>query len=133
MIIFMLSCSICVDAVPEEQYTNGETGYKILVMDDANILTSDEEKQLVHDIIPVTAYGNAVVWTTEEYTDNELEQARLKRKELFVFDSACIFVINMNKSVRKLTIQSYGTINEFVTDSFARSITDAGSPASFAT
>ena len=47
MIIFMLSCSICVDAVPEEQYTNGETGYKILVMDDANILTSDEEKQLV--------------------------------------------------------------------------------------
>jgi uncharacterized membrane protein YgcG len=124
MMIFMLSCSICVDAAPEEQYTNGETGYKILVMDDANILTSDEEKQLVQDIIPVTVYGNAAVWTTEEYTDNELEQARLKRKELFVFDSACIFVINMNKNVRKLTIQSYGTINEFVTDSFARSITD---------
>ena len=124
MIILMFSCSVCVDAASEVQYTNGQTGYKILVMDDANILTSDEENQLVQDIIPVTAYGNAAVWTTEEYTDNELDQARLKRKELFVFDSACIFVINMNKSVRKLTIQSYGNINNFVTDSYARSITD---------
>ena len=124
MIIFILSCSVCADAAQEVQYTNNETGYKILVIDDANILTDDEEKKLLEDIVPVTAYGNAAVWTTYEYTGNEIEQARLKRKDLFVFDSACIFVINMNEDVRKLTIQCYGNINEFVTDSFARSITD---------
>ena len=63
---------------------------------------------------------------TEEYFDSYafdgIDQARLKRKELFEFDSACIFAINMN--VRKITIQSYGKINESITDSYARSITD---------
>ena len=91
-------------------------------MDDRDLLTDAEESLLAEKIIPLTAYGNVAFWTTEEPTIYEIEQARLKRKELFEYESACIFVINMD--IRKLTIQSYGLINNFVNDSLARSITD---------
>lgn len=122
VIICMLSCSVCVDAATDTRYTNSDTGYQVVIIDDLDLLTNEEETKLVEDMKPVTAYGNAALWTTEEYAYNEIDQARLKRKELFNFDSACIFAINMD--IRKLTIQSYGTINDSVTDSFARSITD---------
>ena len=118
----VLSFTVCVDAAEQARYTNPDTNYQIVIIDDLDLLTDEEEQKLVEDMKPVTAYGNAAFWTTEAYTYNEIDQARLKRKELFNFDSACIFVINMD--IRKLTIQSYGTINESLTDSFARSITD---------
>ena len=52
----------------------------------------------------------------------DIEQARVKRKELYYFDSAAIFAINMGS--RKITIQTYGDIRNTITDSKARSITD---------
>ncbi len=75
----------------DAQYTNPETSYQVLIIDELSLLT-------------------------------ESEQARLKRKELYVFDSAAIFAINMGS--RKLSIQTYGTIRDYVNDSKARSITD---------
>ena len=122
----ILSSALCVSAASDIKYTNKETGYKIVIKDEADLLTSDEENKLIEDMKAVTAYGNAAFWTTNDYAQNEIEQARIKRRELFDFDSGCIFVINMK--IRKLTIQSYGDINKFVTDSIARSITNNVSP-----
>lgn len=119
---FAFSFSLCAEAAADTRYTNPDTNYQIVIIDDLDLLTDEEEKMLAEDMKPVTAYGNAAFWTTEEYAYNEIDQARLKRKELFNFDSACIFAINMG--IRKLTIQSYGTVKDSVTDSFARSITD---------
>lgn len=121
-VICMISSAPCAYAEDEVRYTNSETGYKVLIIDSDNLLSDEEESRLTEDMMPVTAYGNIAFWTTEENTYNEIEQARLKRKELFGFDSACIFVINMD--IRKLTIQSYGDINKSITDSIARSITN---------
>ena len=110
------------DSAAPQSYINKETGYKALVVDEDMLLTEQERIDLIEDMKPLTAYGNVALWTTSEYHSNEIEQARLKRKELFSMDSAAVFVINMK--IRKLTIQSYGTINQYVTDSKARSITD---------
>ena len=110
------------DTAATPSFVNSETGYKALVLDEDALLTEDERTQLLEDMKPLTEYGNAAFWTTSEYHSNEIEQARVKRRELFGMDSAAIFVINMK--IRKLTIQSYGLINQYVTDSKARSITD---------
>lgn len=107
---------------PGAQYTNPETGYQVLISDDIDLLTAEQEQQLVEDMKPNTDYGHVIFWTTEEYTYDEIDQARQARRSLYEFDSASIFAINMN--VRKLTIQSYGAMYDSVNDSKARSITD---------
>lgn len=122
VIAALFTGSVSVQAAATPVYENPSTGYKVLVIDEADLLTDSEEKQLAEDMKPLTEYGNIAFWTTTEYHYSELEQARLKRKELFQSSSGCIFVINMN--IRKLTIQSYGEINGLVNDSLARSITD---------
>ena len=103
-------------------YVNPETGYRAVIRDEDDLLTDEEELLLIGDMKPITEYGNAAFWSTGVHTSNEIDQARQKRKELFGFDSAVVFAVNMNN--RKLTIQSIGKINEYVTDSKARSITD---------
>ena len=118
----IMSFTLVVGAVSDVKYTNSENNHKVVLIDEADLLTPDEEAKLVEDMKPITDYGNIAFWTTTEDAYNEIEQARIKRKELFDFESGCVFVINMN--IRKLTIQSYGKINESVDDSKARSITD---------
>lgn len=110
------------DSAAPQICINNETGYKALIIDEDMLLTEHERTELIEDMKALTAYGNVAFWTTAEYHSNEIEQARQKRKELFGMDSGAIFVINMK--IRKLTIQSYGLINQYLTDSKARSITD---------
>ena len=104
------------------QYTNPETSYQVMIIDELNLLSESEKTKLVEDMSPLTKYGHAVFWTTDLYAYDEIDQARQMRRNCYELDSASIFAINMN--VRKLTIQSYGTLYNLVNDSTARSITD---------
>ena len=103
-------------------YTNPDTGYSLIILDDIDLLTAEEEMWLIEDMKPVTEYGSIAFWSTDQTARDEIDQARVKRKELFEFESASVFVINMD--IRKLTIQSYGNIYDNINDSYARSITD---------
>ena len=105
-----------------EPYKNPETGYSALIYDDAELLSFAEKELLMHDMKPLTKYGNVAYWTTNETASNELDQAMNKRRALFGDTSSTVFVINMK--IRKLTIQSDGGIYDVITDSRARSITD---------
>ena len=103
-------------------YTNPDTGYSLIILDDIDLLSAEEEMWLIEDMRPVTEYGSIAFWSTDQAARDEIDQARLKRKELFEYESASVFVINMG--IRKLTIQSYGDIYDNINDSYARSITD---------
>ena len=106
----------------DAQYTNPETGYQALIRDDSDLLTAQEEAALVQDMIPITDYGHIIFWSTDEYTFDEIEQAKDKRYHLYGNESSGIFAVNMQ--VRKVTFQSDGTIYSMVSRSYARSITD---------
>lgn len=106
----------------DAQYTNPQTGYQALILDDDDLLTADEESALVQKMIPITDYGHIVFWSTSEYTFDEIEQAKNKRYNLYGYESSGIFSINMQ--VRKVTFQSDGAIYHMVSSSYARSITD---------
>lgn len=119
----VLVMGACITAnAADTRYTDADTGFRVLIIDELDLLTDEEEAMLAEDMQPLTKYGNIAFWTTKAAASSEIDQARLKRKELFEYESAGIFAINMN--MRKLTIQSYGEINNFVNDSLARSITD---------
>ena len=126
LVLALLFGSVCAVSALEQQndalYTNPDTGYQVLIIDELSLLTESEQAKLAEDMMPLTAYGHAVFWTTDVYAYDAIEQARIKRKELYYFDSAAIFAINMGS--RKITIQTYGDIRNTITDSKARSITD---------
>ena len=103
--------------------TNPETGCSVYVLDDDDLLTPEEEAQLLEDMYPITEYGNIVFWTTSLPTGgNEKEFAWQKCLSVTGSENAGIFAINMN--VRYITFESGGRIYESLTRSFARTVTD---------
>ncbi len=102
-------------------WRNSSTGYQAVIEDEINLLTSQEERQLLDEMIPLTEYGNVAFWSTREYASGKLSQAEARRYALFELQSASILVINMN--LRTVTIQSYGKLSDVITVSRANSIT----------
>ena len=98
------------------------TGHSAVLIDELGLLSAEEQARLLEDMKPLTEFGSVAFWTTEDYASNEIEQARLTRRELFGFDDAAIFAVNMN--IRKLTIQSYGSMYDVLTKSRANTITN---------
>ena len=105
-----------------QEYLNPDTGYRALILDELGLLTDSERSQLLEDMKPITEFGHVAFWSTKDYARSEVEQARLKRRELFGMESGAILAINMN--IRKVSIQSYGTINHTISKAQANTITN---------
>ena len=104
------------------RYTDPATGYRIYIVDEADLLSDEEEEKLVDDMKPITGFGHIIFWSTNDYASNEITQAKEKRYELCGNGSSGIFAVNMR--VHKVTFQSDGKIYRYVSSSYARSITD---------
>lgn len=120
VLVLLLSCG-SLTSVSAESTPSSVPG-EIVILDELGLLSSTEAEQLRQDMEPITAFGNVAFWTTDQYARDEVEQARLKRRELFGLESGIILVINMN--VRKVSVQSYGTINDTITADRANTITN---------
>ncbi len=122
--ILVLCCVFQAGAVQNQdaQYTNPETGYEAVIIDELDLLNESERSKLIEEMTPLTEYGNIVFWSTDVKKSDYIDQAREKRRSLYDLDSASILMINMGS--RKVVIQSYGKMYEYITDSKARSITD---------
>lgn len=104
-------------------YTNKSTGYQVIVEDDANLLTDEEETTLGKEMAPITTYGSVAFksidynpyYSTEDYT-------RSYYRDTFGSTSATVFLIDMDN--RNIWIHSNGTIYETITKSYANTITD---------
>ena len=103
-------------------YTNPVTGYRAEIRDDLGLIKASKKRSLLDSMIPLTEFGHVGFCSTNQSASNALEQARSFRKNMFGMDSGSVFVINMKE--RQLNIQSYGTIYNTVTRSYARTITD---------
>ena len=106
-------------------YTNPETGFEVMILDDLGLLSDVEKVQLLEDMIPITEFGHIMFWSTEENTYDSEAQAREKRASYYGRQSAGILLINMK--TRKVVFHSDGAINSYVDASYARSITDNAS------
>jgi len=108
---------------PDVDKKNTETGYRVVIIDAADLFTSDEIKQLGNEMAPISAYGHVALITTDEnmYGDTQYYAEELYDR-MFGYDSGTMFVIDMEE--RMLWIQSDGSVLKTVNTSYANDITD---------
>lgn len=107
----------------DARYTNPETGYDIVIEDDADLLTDSEENLLIEKMKPVTAYGNAAFTSTNVNSfSSSIKYAGDFCYRHFGYRSSTVFLIDMDR--RQLTIASDGDIYKTITTGVANTIVD---------
>lgn len=122
-LLCMLLCILpCI--VGHAQSTNPTTGYRVELIDNANLLTDEEEAKLIEVMKPITAYGNVAFITNDyaTYRGSAEECARESYLELFGTDSGTVFLIDMY--TRYIWIHSDGEVYKTINTNYANTITD---------
>ena len=119
--LFVLPASAA--EVQEKNYTNETTGYNALVIDEADILSDNEELQLISDMAPLTAYENVMFLSTKQGVSDYRSFLGNTLRTTFPVSDASVFLIDMGK--RHIYIYSIGSNAERVlTNAEADNITD---------
>ena len=103
-------------------YTNSETGYSVIIEDDASLLSNDEKSQLAETMKDITPYGD-VAFKSIDY--NPYSTSSFVEKyyhSLFGTGSGTVFLIDMDN--RNIWIYSDGSIYSTITTAYANVITD---------
>lgn len=125
LLCFTLSLFLLMPAITcqaGDKYTNPDTGYRVIVEDDAELLTEEEEQALAETMKDITSYGNAAFKSIYQNSGSTDAFAEDYYHELFGTDSGTLFVIDMDN--RNIYIFSDGKLYQTVTKSYALTITD---------
>ena len=122
--IFMMITVLSVSGVSAWAGTveNEETGYSVVIEDEADLLTDSEEALLQDDMWLITQYGSAAFITTDENYSTAQRLAENTYYERFGNNSGILFLIDMDN--RQLYIAADGAVYRAVTSSKADTITD---------
>ena len=103
-------------------YTNSETGYSVIIEDDASLLSNDEKIQLAETMKDITPYGD-VAFKSIDYNPYSTE-TYIERyyNSIFGTGSGTVFLIDMDN--RNIWIYSDGSIYSTITTAYANVITD---------
>ena len=60
--LLIICCVFPVGAVQQKdaQYTNPETSYQAMIIDELDLLTESEQAKLIEAMMPLTKYGNII-------------------------------------------------------------------------
>lgn len=114
--------ALATDAVSNMVYENPDTGYQVILDDQADLLTLTQEDALTSDMKPITTYGSVAFVSVDDNDSSTATFARNYYYELFGSGSGTIFFIDMDN--RNIYIFSHGAIYETITDTRADVITD---------
>jgi len=103
-------------------WENPDTGYCIILEDDAQLLGSREQEELVAAMRTVTAYGNAAFKSISANAYSAASFADDYYHGLFGTESGTLFLIDMDN--RELYLFSDGAIYRTIGKSYADTITD---------
>ena len=108
---------------PDLDKYNPETDYRIVIIDGANLLSSDEIKKLANDMATITKYGNVAFVTTDYNSVGDIMRYSEKLyKKLFGTESGTMLIIDMDE--REISIYSDGDVYKVITDGYGYDITD---------
>ena len=103
-------------------YTNSETGYSVIIEDDASLLSNDEKIQLAETMKDITPYGD-VAFKSIDYNPYSTETyIECYYNSIFGTGSGTVFLIDMDN--RNIWIYSDGSIYSTITTAYANVITD---------
>lgn len=107
----------------EVKYKNTTTGYVVYVDDQADLITDEEEEQLVTQMKSITEYGNAAFVTNDQsHSQSTAYYTEDRFQELFGWNSGTMFMIDM--ADREIFIHSDGEIYDIIGTDRAETITD---------
>lgn len=110
------------DALAEEKYFNEDTGYRVVIEDDADLLTDEEEEELAELMEGITDYGSAALKTIDYNSQSTESYIRNYYSDIFGQASGTVFLIDMDN--RNIWIHSNGGNYRIITSSYADTITD---------
>lgn len=96
-------------------YENPDTGYIAAVQDMAWIFSEDQKKEIIEEIAPVTEYGNAFLFTTDESVLATDDFALQAYNAAFGHDSGVMIIEDVNG--RTLRMRTFGEIGKAVKSS----------------
>lgn len=103
-------------------YENPETGYCVLLEDDADLLTDQEESELSVQMQGITVYGNVAFKSIADNSGTTQAYITDYYSKHFGSGSGTVFLIDMDN--RNIWIHSNGAIDRIITKSYADTITD---------
>ena len=123
-LLAMLVCVISYGTVcyAEGVYINDETGYRVVLEDDAQLLSDEEKAELITQMQEITAYGNAAFKTIDDNDRSAEYFARQYYQSQFGTDSGTLLLIDMDN--RMIWIHSDGVVYQVITTAYANTITD---------
>lgn len=129
--LLMLGQPMCVKAAAESVedmeawwnvYNNEATGYDVVLLDIAALLSETEKDMLVEQVSEITAYGNVAFVSLSENSGSAGGFAESCYETLFSTESGILFLIDMDN--REIYIYCDGEIYRTITKSYAETITD---------
>ena len=106
----------------DNTYFNETTNYKLLIKDDANLLTKDEEEKIKDQMVGLTEYGNIILITLSKNSTSTESYASSYYHQNYGTESGTLMLIDMYH--RYIYIFSDGANYRTITSSKAYSITD---------
>lgn len=103
-------------------FTNPDTGYDVIIDDEADLLSEEEESLLAQTMQQITSFGHAAFKSVSYNSYSASSFAASYYHELFGSQSGTLFLIDMDN--REIYIFSDGSIYRTVTSGYAKTITD---------
>ena len=122
LLIVTASLGIPMSAYAGTYDVNTETGYEVIIDDEADLLTDEEEDNLGEKMMEVTAYGSAAFVTVDSNYTSAGSYAEDYYYDCFGYGSGTLFLIDMDN--REIYIYSDGDVYKTITKSYANTITD---------
>ncbi|MBR6527732.1 MAG: TPM domain-containing protein [Lachnospiraceae bacterium] len=114
--------ALATDGEPHPVYKNPDTGYQVILDDQADLLTPTQEEMLLSDMKPITVYGSVAFVSVDDNSHSTSNFARDYYYDQFGSESGTIFLIDMDN--RNIYIFSHGAVYQTITDTKADVITD---------
>lgn len=106
-------------------YTNPETGYRAVIEDEIDLLTEEQEQDLLADMIPLTEYTNVAFWSTEKAgSQSEAEYNSTEKKFELFGEKGNVVLCMIDMEYRYMDLGTWGMPERFIPSSTANSITD---------
>lgn len=122
----IMSCVLFLGFLKEvraENYaTNPDTGFEVIIEDEAELLSDAEEYALAEKMAEVTGYGHAAFVSVDTNYTSAGSYAEDCYYSYFGYESGTLFLIDMDN--REIYIYSDGEVYRTITKSYANTITD---------
>ena len=118
-VVFVISIILSFLILPFK--VSGENDYQLIIDDEQDLLSENEENLLRNKMSEILEYGNVAFVTVAQYDDTGSYAKQLYR-QLFGTDSGFLFLIDMGR--RNIWIHSNGAIYRVIDKSYANTITD---------